>query len=108
MRSLLLSTSAVALAAALLLAQTTPLEAQTTRVQGVVNVNLATADELQMLPGIGPARAAAIIEYRKQHGAFARVEDLLAVSGIGAKALERIRAHCVITGKTTAQLERGS
>ena len=70
---------------------------------GVVNVNSATAEELSLLPGVGPAKAQAILEYRKQHGSFKRVEDLSEVKGIGDKALERMRPHVVLDGKTTAQ-----
>jgi competence protein ComEA len=77
-----------------------------TRLVGVVNLNTATGEELQLLPGIGPARARAVIEYRKAEGPFKRVEDLTQVSGIGERALERIRPHCVLKGKTTANLER--
>lgn len=68
---------------------------------GVVNINTANADELTMLPGIGPSRAAAIIERRSTVGPFKRVEDLLEVSGIGEKALERLRPYCVVQGRTT-------
>jgi len=70
---------------------------------GVVNVNSATADELALLPGVGPAKAQAILEHRKAHGAFKRVEDLGEVKGIGDKALERMRPHVTLDGKTTAQ-----
>jgi competence protein ComEA len=72
-------------------------------ITGVVNVNSATAEELTLLPGVGAAKAAAILEYRKEHGAFKRVEDLSAVKGIGDKALERMRPHVSLEGKTTAQ-----
>lgn len=70
---------------------------------GVVNVNAATAEELSLLPGVGPAKAQAIIRYRTEHGAFKRVEDLSQVKGIGEKQLERIRPHVALEGKTTAQ-----
>ena len=70
---------------------------------GVVNVNSATAEELSLLPGVGPAKAQAILEYRKEHGAFKRVEDLSEVKGIGDKALELMRPHVALDGKTTAQ-----
>ncbi len=72
-------------------------------IAGVVNVNSATAEELSLLPGVGPAKAQAILEYRKQHGAFKRVDDLSEVKGIGDKALERMRPHVTLDGKTTAQ-----
>ena len=70
---------------------------------GVVNVNSATAEELALLPGVGPAKAQAILEHRKAHGAFKRIEDLSEVKGIGDKALERMRPHITLDGKTTAQ-----
>jgi len=52
---------------------------------GKVNINSATVQELDGLPGIGPTLAGRIIEYRTSHGAFARIEDLNEVSGIGDK-----------------------
>ena len=70
---------------------------------GVVNVNSATADELGLLPGIGPAKAQAIIRYRTEHGAFKKIDDLSQVKGIGDKEMDRIRAHVALEGKTTAQ-----
>jgi len=60
-------------------------------VTGPVNVNTADAAELETLPGIGPATAAAIIEHREEHGPFATVEDLLDVRGIGDARLADIR-----------------
>ena len=77
-----------------------------TRLVGVVNVNTANVEALELLPGIGPARARAIIEYRKAKGPFKDVASLSEVSGIGERALERIRPHCVLKGKTTAELIR--
>ena len=58
---------------------------------GKLNVNTATVEELESLPGIGASRAAAIVEYRKTHGPFQRVEDLVEVSGIGDGILGSIR-----------------
>ena len=58
---------------------------------GTVNVNAAPASELEELPGIGPVLAAAIVEYREEHGPFARVEDLTNVYGIGEGKLEGMR-----------------
>jgi comEA protein len=68
---------------------------------GVVNVNTATADELVRLPGIGDAKARAILDYRKEKGAFKSVDQLREVKGIGEAALERLRPHLAIEGKTT-------
>jgi len=58
---------------------------------GLVNINTAGAEELDSLPGVGPATAAAILEFRREHGPFQRVEDLLEVRGIGEKKLARMR-----------------
>lgn len=57
---------------------------------GQVNINTATHAELTTLPGIGDVIAQRIIDYRTENGNFARVEDLLNVSGIGEKRLEAI------------------
>jgi competence protein ComEA len=57
----------------------------------LVNVNLATAAELETLPGIGEVIAAAIVEYRERNGPFATVDQLEDVSGIGPATLEEIR-----------------
>ena len=56
-----------------------------------VDLNRATVDELDVLPGIGPATAAAIVAYREQVGPFAAVDDLLKVQGIGPAKLDAIR-----------------
>ena len=72
-------------------------------ISGVVNVNVADSEQLKLLPGVGPAKAQAILEYRKAKGPFKKVEDLLGVAGIGERALERIRPFVVLEGKTTAQ-----
>jgi len=53
--------------------------------------NRASEEELDRLPGVGPATAEAMVEHRKNHGGFARAEDLLAVRGIGPATLEKIR-----------------
>lgn len=57
----------------------------------LINLNTATATELETLPGIGPVKAQAILDYRQQHGAFARIDDLTKVSGIGAKTFEKLK-----------------
>ena len=61
--------------------------------QGMVNINTATLEELQTIKGIGKKKAEAILQYRKEHGAFRTKEDLLQVKGIGKKALEAIESQ---------------
>ena len=58
-----------------------------------VDLNSATAAELDALPGVGPATAAAIIRFRTQHGSFGSVDDLLQVPGIGPAKLSALRPH---------------
>ena len=62
-----------------------------TRFTGVINVNRATKAEFDSLTGIGPVIASRIINYRNANGPFLALDDLLKVSGIGSKTLERIR-----------------
>jgi len=74
------------------------------RLSGTVNINTATPEQLKMLPGIGEARAKAVVEMRKKRGGFKTVEELTDVKGIGDAALERLRPFIRTEGKTTAQL----
>lgn len=62
----------------------------------LLNVNTATAAELEALPGIGPTLAARIVEDRQTNGPFATVDDLKRVKGIGDKLLERIRPYVTV------------
>lgn len=56
-----------------------------------ININKATAEELQQLPGIGPAYSTRILEWRKEYGEFTSVDQLLEIRGIGPVRLEKIR-----------------
>lgn len=58
---------------------------------GKISLNKATVKELQTLNGIGPAKAAAIIAYREEFGPFKEINELIVVSGIGEKSLEKIK-----------------
>jgi competence protein ComEA len=57
---------------------------------GIVYINVATAEELEQLPRIGPAMAQRIIDYRSEHGPFTSLEDLQNVSGIGPATVEQM------------------
>ncbi|MEE9608395.1 MAG: ComEA family DNA-binding protein [Myxococcota bacterium] len=94
---LLVTLAALAAAAGVEAADESP------RLSGVVNVNTATVEELQLLPGIGQARASALISERKQRGGFKTVEELIEVKGIGETGLQRLRPYVSLTGKTTAR-----
>lgn len=70
-------------------------------VQGLIDINLAPAALLEELPGIGPAKAAAIVQYREQNGPFRHVGELTRVPGIGEKTLESL-APLVTVGEVAA------
>jgi competence protein ComEA len=62
-----------------------------------VNLNTATKEDLVALPGIGPAKAQAILDYRAQHGGFKSVEELKDVKGIGAKRFEKLKPEVSVS-----------
>ena len=61
-----------------------------------VNLNSATAEQLDTLDGVGPATVERILEYRSQHGGFSAVDELGQISGIGPKRLESLRAEVTV------------
>lgn len=67
-----------------------PQNASSNPQNSLVNINKATESELQTLPGIGPSKALAIIEYRETNGGFQSVDDLKKISGIGEKTFEKL------------------
>ncbi|HZH90945.1 MAG TPA: helix-hairpin-helix domain-containing protein [Pyrinomonadaceae bacterium] len=67
--------------------------AQTT---ALVNINTASREELERLPGIGEGLAARIVEHRERHGAFRRVEHLIIVRGISERRFSALRAHVTV------------
>jgi len=73
----------------------------TKAVDGVVNLNTAEVGVLGLLPGIGPAKAAQIVVYRRRHP-FRTVDELVRIRGIGRKMVRRLRAHLAVSGPTTA------
>jgi competence ComEA-like helix-hairpin-helix protein len=72
-----------------------------------INLNTATSEELQLVPGIGPVTADKILQMRKSYGAFKSVDDLRAVRGIGPKRLEKMRKYLTV-GKASSQSKPAS
>lgn len=68
---------------------------------GVLNLNTATGSELEMLPGIGPAKAERILAFRAKHGPFKRVFDLRRVKGFGKKTVDRLTPFLTVSERTT-------
>ena len=66
-----------------------------------VNINTASSEELQQVPGIGPATAQKILQMRKSYGPFKSVDDLLAIRGLGQKRLDKMRKYLTV-GKTNS------
>ncbi len=61
------------------------------RADGLVNINTASEEELSAIPGIGAGKAAAVVRYRQENGAFASIEDIMKVSGIKEGTYEKIK-----------------
>ena len=61
-----------------------------------ININTASAEELELLSGIGEVKARAIVEYREEHGYFTSVDELVNVYGIGEKTLDKIRGYITV------------
>lgn len=78
-----------ALAAATLLSF--PVLGVETDVEARININTASVEELSALPGVGPAIALRIVEYREKNGPFRKTVELMNVKGIGEKSFERLR-----------------
>jgi competence ComEA-like helix-hairpin-helix protein len=70
-----------------------------------ININMASTEELQTLPGIGPKLAARIAEHRQKHGFFKRPQDLIIVRGMSAKKFRPI-AHLIVTRPAGARAVR--
>ena len=65
--------------------------------KAAINLNLATVDQLETLPGIGRKTAERIIEHRTKNGAFKKIEELMNVKGIGEKSFLKLKPMIVVT-----------
>jgi competence protein ComEA len=81
-------------------AQQSPDAAQGAAAKAAININTATVDQLETLPGIGRKTAERIIEYRTKSGGFKRIEDLMNVKGIGEKSFLKLKPLIVVPPKT--------
>jgi competence protein ComEA len=86
----------------LMLGLAPPARAQKAALEGVVNINTASPEELRLLSGVGPARIRNILAYRQKHP-FRTVEELARIKGIGRKMVRELRLHLAVTGPSTAQ-----
>lgn len=68
--------------------------------QGKINVNSATIEELQLLPGIGESTAKSILAYRKANGSFKSISELVKVKGIGEKKYKSLQGYVKTDGKS--------
>jgi competence protein ComEA len=68
---------------------------------GVVNLNTATVEQMQLLPGIGPAVAARIVAQREAEGPFRKAEELMLVRGVGERTFANMKPWIALDGKTT-------
>jgi competence protein ComEA len=71
-----------------------------------INLNTATKEELVALPGVGPAKAQAILDYRSSHGPFKSIEEVKDVKGIGAKRFEKLKGELTVVGASAKPLAR--
>ncbi|MCI5221684.1 MAG: helix-hairpin-helix domain-containing protein [Candidatus Electrothrix sp. AR4] len=78
----------------------------TTAAFAVININTATQSELTALPGIGPVKAEAIVQYRKDNGPFKEINALKNVNGIGVKTVEKIKKDITVGAITKTTVEK--
>ena len=75
-------------------------------ITGVINLNTASAAQLDQLPGVGPKAAERIVAYR-QKTPFSRPEELVRVKGFGKKKLDKLKPHLAVSGPTTLKVMSG-
>ena len=80
-------------------------KATAVKVSGVVNLNQASAAQLDLLPGVGEKAAKKIVAYREKTP-FKRVEELVKVKGFGKKKFEKLKPHLVVAGPTTLSIQK--
>jgi comEA protein len=97
----------IVVAQAFVAAQKTQTGAAKADTTAIVNLNTASVDQLDTLPGIGPKVAARIVEYRQKNGPFKKIEDVMNVKGIGEKNFLKIKDRLSVgSAKPAAQNEQ--
>jgi competence protein ComEA len=77
------------------------------KVSGQLNLNLATVEQIDQLPGVSPKKALAIVEYRKEHP-YKSVDELDNVKGFSPKSIEKVRPYLLVDGPTTFKVEKSA
>jgi competence protein ComEA len=68
---------------------------------GVININTADVAQLSLLPRVGAKAAQRIVDYRTQHGRFAKATDIMQVKGFGDKSYEKLSSYIAVEGQST-------
>ncbi|MEW6593996.1 MAG: phospholipase D-like domain-containing protein [Thermodesulfobacteriota bacterium] len=105
---MMLTTTACRSAAILVALLFLTLPAAAPALEGQLNLNTATVEQLEMLPTIGEGRARAISDYRKKHGAFRSLDQLLTGKLVGESSLAAIRPYVTLSGATTLKAAEAS
>jgi competence protein ComEA len=73
---------------------------------GVININTASATDLEVLPGIGAKTAARIVEYRQKNGPFKKIEELMNVQGVGEKSFLKLKEQITVAAAKTERTQQ--
>jgi competence protein ComEA len=93
--------TALSLVLAILVAVSFAGAAEGQQPSGVVNINSANPEQLQLLPRVGPALAGRIVDFREENGPFKSVDEIVAVKGIGETSFAKLEPYIVTSGATT-------
>jgi competence protein ComEA len=97
---------ALGLAALVVALSLAPVQAQSTTAKPRVNINTASASELESLPRIGPKVAQRIVDFRTKNGNFKKVEEIMKVQGIGEKVFDQIKGLITVGAENAPKLAR--